>query len=229
MTAPADPNPDRAVVVFDFDGVLLRGDSFAGYLSWRTRQRWWRVLAALPLLPLLPLLRHPRTLPWAASLFARALTLGLDPQRHAAETDAFCTVWLARPGRVIAPLLARLQAHVVAGDRVFVVSGTAQLLLDTLLQRLGVQGVTALGSRIAFGRLGLHAARHNYGAVKLVSLAELGVHAPWALSYSDSAADLPILAAARRAVIVEPRPQDEAQLRAALDAERIEVLPRARV
>ena len=58
-----------ATVVFDFDGVLLRGDSFAGYLRWRTMQRRRRMLAALPALPLLPLLGHPRTLPWACLLY----------------------------------------------------------------------------------------------------------------------------------------------------------------
>jgi len=203
-------------IVFDFDGVLLRGDSFAGYLRWRTRQKRRRVLAALPLLPLLPLLRHPRTLPWTARLVTRALTRGLDRTRFEAEIDAFCEVWLAREGRVIEPLIARLRGHIAAGSRVLVVSGTAHYLLERLLQRLSIDGVTALGTQIEFGRLGLRAPRHNYGAAKLTTLAEIGVHAPWAVSYSDSLADLPILAAARKAVLVEPSAAHEQALRAAL-------------
>lgn len=203
-------------IVFDFDGVLLRGDSFAGYLRWRTRRKRRRVLAALPLLPLLPLLRHPRTLPWTARLFTRALTLGLDRTRFEAEIDAFCDDWLAREGRVIEALVARLRGHVAAGAHVLVVSGTAHYLLESLLRRLCVDGVTALGTQVRFGRYGLYAPRHNYGEAKLATLAEVGVHAPWAISYSDSLADLPILAAARKAVLVEPSAAHERALRAAL-------------
>lgn len=212
-----------ATIVFDFDGVLLRGDSFAGYLRWRTRARRRRILAALPVLPLLPLMRHPRTLPWAARIFTRALTLGLNRRRFEAEIDAFCAVWLAADGRMNARLIERLHAHVAAGDRVFVVSGTAQYLLDGLLSRLGVRGVTAVGTAVEFGRAGLFARRHTYGATKIAVLAELGVAPPWAISYSDSYADLPILAAAQRAVLVEPSAAHERLLRKAL-GERIEVV-----
>ncbi|HSX58799.1 MAG TPA: haloacid dehalogenase-like hydrolase [Tahibacter sp.] len=215
-----------ATIVFDFDGVLLRGDSFAGYLRWRTRARRRRVLAALPMLPLLPLMRHPRTLPWAARAFTRALTVGLDRRRFEAEIDAFCAIWLAGEGRVNAPLVERLRAHVAAGDRVFVVSGTAQYLLDGLLRELGVTGVTAVGSTIEFGRAGLYARRHTFGATKIAVLAEFGVIAPWAVSYSDSYADLPILAAAQRAVLVEPSAAHERLLRDAL-GDRIELIARA--
>lgn len=212
-----------ATIVFDFDGVLLRGDSFAGYLRWRTQARRQRILAALPVLPLLPLMRHPRTLPWAARIFTRALTLGLNRRRFEAEIDAFCAVWLAADGRMNARLIERLHAHVAAGDRVFVVSGTAQYLLDGLLSRLGIRGVTAIGTAVEFGRAGLFARRHTYGATKIAVLAELGVAPPWAISYSDSYADLPILAAAQRAVLVEPSAAHERLLRKAL-GERIEVM-----
>lgn len=212
-----------ATIVFDFDGVLLRGDSFAGYLRWRTQVRRQRILAALPVLPLLPLMRHPRTLPWAARIFTRALTLGLNRRRFEAEIDAFCAVWLAADGRMNARLIERLHAHVAAGDRVFVVSGTAQYLLDGLLSRLGIRGVTAIGTAVEFGRAGLFARRHTYGATKIAVLAELGVAPPWAISYSDSYADLPILAAAQRAVLVEPSAAHERLLRKAL-GERIEVM-----
>lgn len=207
-----------ATIVFDFDGVLLRGDSFAGYLHWRTRARRRRLLAALPLVPLLPLMRYPRTLPWAAKVFTRALTLGLDRARFEAEIDAFCDDWLAAPRRINTALVDRLRAHVAAGDRVLVVSGTAHYLLETLLQRLGIAGVTAHGTQVDFGRAGLFARRHNYGTAKLSTLAEVGVSAPWAVSYSDSYADLPILAAAQRALLVEPSREHERLLRAALGA-----------
>lgn len=209
---------ERRLAVFDFDGVLLRGDSFAGYLRWRTQQRRWRLLAALPLAPLLPLLGHTRTLPFAARIFARALTFGLTPQRFENEIALFSEVWLSRPGRRILPLLQRLRAHQAAGEDVVVVSGTAQLLLDTLLRRIGVVDVTALGTELQFGRGGLKARRHNVGAAKLVRMAEAGLPARWHYCYSDSAADLPILAAADQAFLVDPRPAEEAQLRDALGA-----------
>jgi phosphatidylglycerophosphatase C len=215
-----------ATIVFDFDGVLLRGDSFAGYLRWRTRARRTRVLAALPVLPLLPLMQHPRTLPWAARVFTRALTLGLDRTRFEAEIDAFCPIWLAAEHRINTALVERLRAHVAAGDRVFVVSGTAQYLLDGLLHRLGIRGVIAIGTSVEFGRTGLYAIRHTYGVTKIAVLAEHGVVPTWAVSYSDSYADLPILAAAQRAVLVEPSAAHERLLRDALGA-RVELVAKA--
>lgn len=215
-----------ATIVFDFDGVLLRGDSFAGYLRWRTRARWHRALAAVPVLPLLPLMRHPRTLPWAARVFTRALTLGLDRTRFEAEIDAFCEIWSGAEHRINAGMVERIRAHVAAGDRVFVISGTAQYLLDGLLRRLGVTGVTAVGSAIEFGVTGLRARRHTFGATKIAVLAEHGVTAPWSTSYSDSYADLPILAAAQRAVLVEPSAAHERLLREAL-GERVELIARS--
>lgn len=201
--------------VFDFDGVLLRGDSFAGYLRWRVQQKRSRLLRALPLAPLLPLLRHPRSLPWAAGRFARALTRDLDQAQFEREIDAFSEVWLSRPDRAITPLLARLRAHQDQGEHVVVVSGTAQFLLDTLLHRLDVRDALALGSQLRFDH-GLQVQRHNFGATKLKTLAEAGLPPRWQTCYSDSAADLPILAAAEHAVLVAPRPDDEQRLRAAL-------------
>ena len=83
-------------------------------------------------------------------------------------------------------------------------------------------GVTALGTELQFGPGGLKARRHNFGAAKLIRMAEAGLPARWHWCYSDSAADLPILAAADQAVLVDPTPAEEAQLRAALGARLVE-------
>ena len=41
------------VVLFDFDGVLIRGDSFYLFMRERYRRSWWRRLLALLSTPLL--------------------------------------------------------------------------------------------------------------------------------------------------------------------------------
>jgi phosphatidylglycerophosphatase C len=65
-----------------------------------------------------------------------------------------------------------------------------------------------------FGAVG--ALRHCHHAMKMTMLREAGHTQPVAIAYSDSSADLPLLQAARRPVVVNPKAARVAMFRRVL-------------
>jgi HAD superfamily hydrolase (TIGR01490 family) len=114
---------------------------------------------------------------------------------------------------VLRPLVYRealdaAMAHADRGERVFVVSGALQEIVDELAVRLGLDG--ALGSRaeVEDGRYTGSLERRLLGAGKADALVELaeaqGIELPRSYAYSDSHSDLPFLEAVGRPVAVNP-------------------------
>jgi phosphatidylglycerophosphatase C len=216
--------PTRTIL-FDFDGVLVRKDSFGSWLRDRLRRERWRVLPLLPILPVMPLLfATVRGTGVMARLAVRLATMGLTEAEFLADIRAFGKRFAARPGMRVDGVVARVREHVAAGDRVIVVSACAQPLLETILAEFGLAdgSVEIIGSEVALSRLGVRAVFHNFGANKLVTLRQRGVTAPWDVAYSDSRADLPMLQMARQAVLVNPPARDERAVRAVLGGVAVE-------
>ena len=84
-----------------------------------------------------------------------------------------------------------------------------------------VVDVPVLGSSLQRFAGGWIARRHNVGARKLRTLAEQGVSPPFAVAYSDSSADLAMLGAAQRVVLVAPRPAQRARIAARLRVDEV--------
>ncbi|PKM02152.1 MAG: hypothetical protein CVV16_12660 [Gammaproteobacteria bacterium HGW-Gammaproteobacteria-6] len=77
--------------------------------------------------------------------------------------------------------------------------------------------VTAIiGSQIRRGFSGWLWVFHCFGPRKLWALAQVGVLPPFAVAYSDSSKDLPMLLAAHQRVLVEPSARSLRRLRRAL-------------
>ncbi|HVJ61399.1 MAG TPA: HAD-IB family phosphatase [Tahibacter sp.] len=210
-------------ILFDFDGVLVRKDSFGSWLRDRLRRERWRVLPLLPILPVMPLFfASVRGTGWMARVAVRLATAGMTETEFLADIRAFGRRFVQRPGMRVDGVVARVREHRAAGDRVIVVSACAQPLLDAILRELDLSGIEAIGSEVALSRCGVRAVFHNYGANKLAALARLGVKAPWDIAYSDSRADLPMLMAAHQAVLVNPSARDERAVRAALGGVAVE-------
>lgn len=190
------------VVLFDFDGVLVAGDSFAHVLRTLIRERWWRRALALAVTPIaMPLLLNGRTMSLGAAIYQRIALLGEDAGAFDARLAGFAQALARNPARVHAEAFATLRAHLARGDRVLVVSGSEQRLVERVLATLGVEGVEVLGSRLVQERGRWRVQRHCYGARKVEALAQIGI-AAWDVAYTDSLSDLPMLAGARRAVLV---------------------------
>lgn len=214
--SPAIGAPPR-VVLFDFDGVIVRGDSFARFLRERYLRAWWRALALLPLAPLL--------LAMAATLCGRRRVLravvgwalvGVGTRRYRELAQAFGRAFARDARNVARAACSALNAHRHAGDRVLVVTGCEETLARAILDELGFADVEVLGSTFVQGRLGVRLALHNIRLRKAHRLAGHGVRPPWDRAYSDSHHDLPILAAAREAVLVNPDRETFARVSARL-------------
>ncbi|MGH8190635.1 MAG: HAD family hydrolase [Rhodanobacteraceae bacterium] len=195
----------RRVVLFDFDGVLIRGDAFGLLMRDRYAHAWWRrvlVLLAMPwLLLVLPFSRRRvlRTL-------VRVGLLGTGEARYRKLAEAFADTLVHRPHQFHREALLTLRRHQAAGDRVVIVTGCEDTLVRGILTGLGIGEVEVLPSRLRAGRFGMRSAWHNVGARKLESLAQHGIET-WQVVYSDSNQDVPMLARAAEPVLVNATPK----------------------
>lgn len=207
----APPAAGARLVLFDFDGVIVAGDSFAAWLRREGLRPPLRRLAGALLAPIgLPLMAFPATLSLGARLFLHAAVHGADAAALRASLDAWGRALARRPGKVIGDGLAALRRHLEAGDRVVVVSGTESTLLRAVLDELGVEGAGIVASELDLEGRGARVRRHCFGAGKLDALAAAGILPPWDVAYSDSPNDLPLLRHAREAVCVNWRDRGRA-------------------
>jgi phosphatidylglycerophosphatase C len=191
------------VVLFDFDGVIVRGDSFETFVRETLRGARWRVLLALPVLPFLLLLWPTffgRNL--IARSFIRAATFGWGDAGYRRRIADYGRAYARRPGVFLRDGVIALRRHVAAGDRVYVVTGCEHSLAEAILDEVKLDGIELVASRVRGSWCGLRVLSHNYGKAKVARLATLGSVAPWACVYSDSLADLPMLRGGEEAVLV---------------------------
>ena len=209
---PQSPSPQTAsspapVVVFDFDHTLYDGDSLGQLLRWLISRHVLRCIVALlatPLLaPLIYLLKTRltaiRVYIWIATVRWRSV---FDFQQ---AIDQFVSVQHSRlRGRLLTQGLECFSAHRLAGNRVVIATGAPVALARSLIALAGISDVTILGSDIKLRQWALCSLRHCHHHQKLAMLKEAGFY-PITTAYSDSFADLPLLLAARRPVVVNPK------------------------
>lgn len=214
----AVPRDDAPLVVFDFDHTLYDGDSGSHLFAWLIRRSPWRMLLALLLAPVFgPMVAFLPTRRVGISGFVWAGTLGLQRVR---DLDALIDAYVAGHvedirGRLLPVALEAFHGHRERGDRVVVATGAPPELARAILAFVAHEDVPVVGT-LAGPRLGaVVAARHCHNEEKMRMLRELG----WSdidAAYSDSWADLPLLRAARRPVVVNPKPGAIERFRAAL-------------
>jgi phosphatidylglycerophosphatase C len=203
LAAGADAASPR-VVLFDFDGVLVHGDSFALFMRDRYRHSPWRKLLALLSAPLL-LLQLPFSRRLPIRTLVRIALLGLGEQRYQGVANAFAATLVRRPKQFCRDGLQVLRRHQAAGDRVIVVTGCEHTLASGILQQLGLTGLEVLASRLRPGWLGMRLLHHNVGQRKVQTLAGHGV-TEWHMAYGDSMYDAAMLKLAAEAVLVNSTP-----------------------
>jgi phosphatidylglycerophosphatase C len=200
----ADPG-GRPVVLFDFDGVLIRGDSYAHLVRRALRRSWGRRLAMLPVLAAaMPMLQVPALRRYGQRLVVRLAFAGWSTAQFNACAAQFGRR-LARDDRVVVgDAVAAARRHLASGARVVVVTASAQPLVRAGLDELGLPAVGLVASEPTCGWLGLRAAMCNYGVEKVRRLVAHGLQPPWQSAYGDSLSDLPMLHGAVRPVLVNP-------------------------
>lgn len=211
--------PPAEVVVYDFDGTLVEGDIGAAFIHHLLRG--WRRALVLPFAPLgFALMRFEATRRAGVSLFLFFGALGRNVGTIEALAERFAETHPMRPRE---RELAWLRADVRDGHRVVVATGAFEPLARVALRRLGVYpGVTLVASRLRPRWGGAGVARHCTGEAKLRALADEGFPPPYVRAVSDAAIDLPLLRAAREAVLVNASARCRSIVRQALGARLVD-------
>ncbi len=198
----------QRVVLFDFDGVLLRGDAFSEFVRARLSRSPWRALLVLVLVPVLALPMLIPPLRWAIiGIFVRIAFLGVGERRYRELALAFARELAERKRIFIREGILAMRRHIAEGDRVLVVTGCEQTLVCALFTEIGLPDIECIGSRLRPGWLGMRKQVHNFGVQKPRQLRVHGIASPWDIAYSDSHHDAPMLREARDAVLVNGSPR----------------------
>lgn len=210
MTVPGPyptPAADAPVVVFDFDHTLYDGDSGSHLFAWLIRRSWLRTAAALLVTPLLgPMVACLPTRRRGISGYVWIATVGLRRRR---DLDDLIDRYVERnrpqmEGRLLDAALEVFTAHRAAGDRVVVATGAPPELARAILSFVAHQDVPVIGTVVGPKFGAVIARRHCHHEEKMRMLREQG-YGQVAVAYSDSSADLPLLLAAARPVVVNPK------------------------
>lgn len=202
--ARAPVGPQR-IVLFDFDGVLIHGDAFSLLVRHCYARAWWRralVIGCAPLLLLTAVFSRRR----AIHGLIRFGLLGLNGETYRQSARRFAAELVRRPGLFCREGLVTLRRHQAGGDRVLVVTGCEEHLVNGILEQLGLEGLEVLASQLRPGWMGMTTRRHNFSALKVESLAAAGIRGS-ARAYTDSFHDVPMLKLAEEAVVVNGSPQ----------------------
>ena len=214
------PREDAPLVVFDFDHTLYDGDSGSHLFAWLLRRNPLRLAVALLATPLLgPLVAWLRTRRHGISGYVWIATFGL---RRPSDFNRLIDRYVAAHEdeirrRLLPAALAVFSRHRAAGDRVVVATGAPPELARAILVFVAEQDVTVIGSQVGPHLGAVIATRHCHHEEKMRMLRERG-YGRIAVAYSDSTADLPLLQAAAKPVVVNPKAARVAMFRRVLPA-----------
>ena len=215
----SEPAADAPLVVFDFDHTLYDGDSGSHLFKWLIERAWWRRVLALLVAPVAgPMVAWLPTRRLGISAFVWVGTVGLHRVR---DLDSMIDeyVSLHTPdirARLLPIALEVLHRHREAGDLVVVATGAPPELARAILAFVAHADVPVVGTEVGpkFGAVG--AIRHCHSHMKMTMLRDAGYTQPVAIAYSDSSADLPLLQAAHKPVVVNPKASRVAMFRRVL-------------
>jgi phosphatidylglycerophosphatase C len=200
----ADASASR-IVLFDFDGVLFHGDSFAMFMRHRYKQSLLSKMLVLLAMPWW-LLCFVFSRWWAGRALVHIALFGMGQERYQQAVEEFADHIVRRPRQFCRDGLLALRKHVADGDEVFVVTGCEQALATRLLSQLGLPEVGVIGSQLKPGWSGMRVKVHNVGRRKVQSLAAKGMK-NWRVAYGDSKFDIAMLKQAHEPVLVNGTPK----------------------
>lgn len=206
----------RRVAVFDLDETLTRRDTFLPFLFGHLQRHPWRVWVFAPLVIRLLAFWHWGDRTWVKRCFLVSFLGGL--RRDALQPWAHAYAQRVVQNELRPRSLAQLQAHQSAGDRVILATASFDIYILALAEQLGIHEVIA--SRVAWderNRLCGITGDNCRDQEKLDQVRALlgpDCDPQSVVAYSDSHADLPLLAWAGEGVAVSPTPQLAARTQA---------------
>jgi phosphatidylglycerophosphatase C len=210
---------ESPVVVFDLDLTLTNRDTAGGFFRWLLRRQPWRLLLTLVAVPMLAFGRGKwvalRYMVWVATLGQSEGRLQELLQIHIDEV-------LHTPAPIFrGDGLNRLSWHVAQGHRVVVATGCLEDLAKALLHRVGYGHVAVVGSTLQPYLGGMARKEHCFGATKISMLTQRGFPPPWAMTYTDSESDLPVLRLCEQRFLVNPNSKSVRLIREELEWEPV--------
>ena len=193
--------PDvRPLAVFDFDGTLIKGDSFLPFLiTYAWRRRRFRPIFILPFYLALYVCRI------LSDRDAKERLIGVffrqEPiAKISTHSERFCSEWVQR--RFGVNVLRKLREHQAAGHRVMLVSASPDLYIPQVAVFLGITETVCTRVSIEDGYCKGTLAGPNCKGLNKVTLIQeyLGITTSPdpSYGYGDSRSDLPVLTWVRR-------------------------------
>lgn len=196
------------LVVFDFDHTLYDGDSGGHLIAWLIRRAGWRTAMATVAAPLLaPMIAWLPTRRRGIAGFLWIGTLGLHRRRDLDDLiDEYVETHAGTlRARLLPDALKVLHRHREAGDLVLIATGAPPELARAILAFVAHEDVPVIGTTTV-RRFGAVIARdHCHAEHKVRMIRAAGYGGPIVRAYSDSTADLPLLRAAGKPVVVNPK------------------------
>jgi phosphatidylglycerophosphatase C len=140
-----NPNPNKALVAFDFDGTLTVKDSFIAFLAWRSGAPRF-LIGLVQLIPaaLAYLIHRDRGQIKQATV--KIFLAGMDRKTLEASADEFARV---AAGKLLRPdALAAWKDWGDKGAERVIVTASPEILIAPFAKRLGASGL--IGTRLAF-------------------------------------------------------------------------------
>ena len=198
------------VVVFDFDGTLVSGDSFLDFAVRYCLVRPVRLALVIAVLPA-ALLALARSRTAAASALLWAMTVLVSTRSFVQALHRFAAHNL--PGRAHEVTFAELTRQLELGRRVVIATGSLPLLVRVVLRARNIRGLGVVGSRFRRGWGALVVETHCVGRTKVEELRRrLGIE-HWSSVYTDSFADRSLMRRAQLVTLVAPSPRTLVQAR----------------
>jgi phosphatidylglycerophosphatase C len=197
--------PPFPTVVFDLDGTLLDGDSTTAWMISRIRRSWARIAIAIAAAPLAGLLMtHSRSRRWGASIALWIASAGQTEDELRASFGVFADGVHRGEGPIgwrEAGLLT-MRGHIERDEPVIIATAAPAWLAERLIEGLNLSTIAVVGSTLGPWLGGWIGIRHCCNQAKCDALWAAGHGQRWAVAYTDSADDLPLLARADRACLV---------------------------
>lgn len=209
------------MVVFDFDGTLVRRDSFLDFSLRYCLQRPGRLVLAVAVLPV-ALCCRLRSLAASASVLLWAMTLGVSGRRFHAALSRYAREVL--PGLVNPVVFAELERHLGDGQGVVVATGSIPIFVQALLRSRGLPPLKVAGTRLRRRFGGFVAETHCIGRTKIHELERRFGITAWTTVYTDSFADRALIRGASAVVLVAPNRSTLTRTRRLVHASKLRVL-----
>lgn len=202
---------ESGIVVYDMDGTLFRGDCGGAFIRQQIKSSIGRLLLSILIAPFaFPMLFIPSLRRLGVSAYLWIASVGLSEAAYKKTLDDFIAQYRIRP---IEPVLAECLKDIAEGKKVVIATGAGYEMASAFIRHLGMENrvalVTSQSARL-FG--GMISSIQANGETKLRELIKHGYPPPYLRAYSDTASDLPILRAARKAFLVNYREKDRSFL-----------------